>query len=88
MTPDDHDTLIRVHSLLEALTSEVRASNTNMNQLIADHEARIRALEKTVELARGKTNGALSNRRTIIETLGVVISATIAFLTYHLGKIH
>lgn len=88
MQQSDHDTLIRVHSQLQSLTDEIRNSNSNTLKVIADHEARIRSLENTLEISKGTSTGVNNNRRTVIEIIGVIAAAVSAYATFMLGKAH
>jgi hypothetical protein len=57
-------------------------------KVIADHEARIRSLENTLEISKGTSTGVNNNRRTVIEIIGVIAAAVSAYATFMLGKAH
>ncbi|GAP53540.1 hypothetical protein AHiyo6_01050 [Arthrobacter sp. Hiyo6] len=46
MQQTDHDTLIRVETKVDSLVNEVKASSTLLGDRVADHELRIRQIEK------------------------------------------
>ncbi|SDP32932.1 hypothetical protein SAMN04487914_10874 [Arthrobacter sp. ok909] len=46
MQQTDHDTLIRVETKVDSLVNEVKASSTLLGDRVADHELRLRSIEK------------------------------------------
>jgi len=42
----DHDTLVRVETLMQGITQDLKKMNDDNSKVLADHETRLRVLEK------------------------------------------
>jgi len=57
---NDHDLLIRVSTLVENLSNDIKSYDSNTKATMLDHENRIRALTAAMEQDRGaRRNGNL-----------------------------
>lgn len=84
----DHDVLITLKTTLDLWIAEARQNRSMDTTTIADHEARLRALENKNEVDKGTLRNAANTRRTAIEIITVIALVVTAYATYLLGKSH
>lgn len=99
MQQADHDTLIRLETLLTSLVAEMRQSNSDLTKMLADHEARIRAIEaihdrvnpieaiRKVEVLDAWRGSIMSNWKLML-VLGSFISGVVGFVAAWLAVIY
>lgn len=81
LNPNDHDLLIRVSTLVETLTTEVRSYNSTTASQLSDHENRIRTTEAQLQEDRGAQK-SLKTALVIISTIGSILLVVVAILAF------
>lgn len=79
-TPD-HDLLIEVSTNVKNLASTITAYTDSSNQIIRDHEARIRILESESQQLRGAQKSQ-KNQMAVIATVFGLISVVLGLLQF------
>jgi hypothetical protein len=82
----DHDTLIRVETVLNSLIIELRQTNATAVAAVADHEARIRVLEKVSDTFSANGTNSDKGRAFVFTVLGVFAAGLTAYATYLSGR--
>lgn len=82
----DHDTLIRVETVLNSMIVEIRQTNATNVAATADHEARLRVLEKVSETLSSSRINADRGKTFTFAVLGIVIATLTAYVTYVSGR--
>lgn len=78
----DHDTLIRVESKMDSLTTEMRQTNAVALSTTSDHEARIRVLEVDRDRNSGSQYGSDKVKNTLFAIIGICVGIITAYATY------
>lgn len=81
----DHDLLIQLNVNVTSMRDEMRQSNTQLNGQIADHETRIRILERHDDTNKGSKQGVGNSAKWMIAALGAIAAVVEPIIMVYLG---
>lgn len=85
LSSSDHDLLIQISVTQTAMREEMRQTNTQSTTQLADHEARIRVLERNDDTKSGSRQGTSGSIKWILAILGTVAGVAEPLLMLYIG---